>query len=56
MEEKLANLGVTHVDNAGAVADIRARPQLAETLTGSRQLVDQRAQPRISYIAADDVT
>ena len=43
VEKKLANLGVTHVDDAGAVADIRARPQLAEALTGSRQLVDQRA-------------
>jgi hypothetical protein len=32
---KLADLGVTHVDDAGAVADIRARPQLAEALTGS---------------------
>ena len=28
VEKKLANLGVTHVDDAGAVADIRARPQL----------------------------
>ena len=35
VEKKLANLGVAHVDDAGAVADIRARPQLAEALTGS---------------------
>ena len=56
MEKKLANSGVTHVENAGAVADIGARPQLAEALTGSRQLVDQRARARIGYIAADDVT
>ena len=35
VEIKLANLGVAHVDDAGAVADIRARPQLAEALTGS---------------------
>src|SRR6202035_1721417 len=34
VEIKLANSRVTHVDDAGAVADIRARPQLAEALTG----------------------
>ena len=42
--------------DAGAVADIGARPQLAEALTGGRQLVDQRARARIGSIAADDVT
>ena len=36
VEKKLADLGMTHVDDAGTVADIRARPQLAEALTGSR--------------------
>src|ERR1700761_8526931 len=56
VEVELANLRVTHVDDAGAVADIRARPQLAEALAGSRQLVDQRPQPRISHIATDDVS
>jgi hypothetical protein len=35
VEIKLANLRVTQVDDAGAVPDIRARPQLAEALTGS---------------------
>jgi hypothetical protein len=35
VEIKLANSGVTHVDDAGAVSDICARPQLAEALTGS---------------------
>ena len=44
MQKKLANAGVTHVEDPGAVADIRARPQFAEALTGSRQLVDQRAR------------
>jgi hypothetical protein len=36
-----ANAGVPHVGSAGAVTNVRARPQLTETAAGGRQLVDQ---------------
>jgi hypothetical protein len=54
-EMKLADARVTHVDSAGAITDIRTRPQLAEMLARGRKLVDQRPQPRIIPIARGDL-
>jgi hypothetical protein len=55
VEMKIANLRVTHVDDAFAVTDIRACPQLTEALACSCQLVNQRAQPRIAHVATGDL-
>lgn len=55
VEIKLANSGMTQMDDAGPVPDICARPQLAEALTGSCELVDQLLQPRITLIAPDNI-
>lgn len=46
-EMNVANFWVTHVDDAGAITDIRARPQLTEAWAG------QLKAPRSTHATGD---